>query len=627
MKAAGDGVEEAGPCYDEATTTASAQQLFSDDGRQPTFPPGAVARCMPTLRAQRQTGQYCDVTLRTPDGGELLAHRFVLAAKYAGCGALFAQLWEEAPETDVGSGQGEQAKEVKWPPACEVFVSDLSAEMLEVAVDLAYYVPLQELVGPHNVLEGLEVAEALSISAVRDHCLKLLGESLEPGSCVGTYQLAMSKGYWPLNHEAFRFMVRNFETVWTTSPQFQSLTFEELWSVLHDDELHVTNEVQGSFGAILKWITWDPDVRRGLLSRLLPLVRFSFGSDEDMQNIEAQPLVREDEKALEVLNVIKGSQNMEATDNADWGFRPYLADRRWLQPRIPRDVIFMFGGWTGGATNNLLTYNCRSRRWVLHPSQYTPPRAYHGVAMLDGLVYFIGGFDGRSCYHSVVCLNVPELRWTSKSNMHMARCYVSVALLQGYIYAIGGFDGEGRTSSCERYDASRNQWELVASMHDIRSDASAVAAAGRIYIMGGFTGLDVLDTVEYYEPTADTWTRVRSMSTPRSGLKAVAHGDDVYVIGGFDGAQRLGSAEKLDVRKERWSPLPSMSFPRSNFVAALLEGSIYAAGGFNGTATVSLVERYDIEARQWHRATDLSITCSAAAAYVYHNVPNAKRWF
>ncbi|KAH9381272.1 hypothetical protein HPB48_003253 [Haemaphysalis longicornis] len=163
---------------------------------------------------------------------------------------------------------------------------------------------------------------------------------------------------------------------------------------------------------------------------------------------------------------------------------------------------------------------------------------------------------------------------------------------------MGGFDGEGRTSSCERYDASRNQWKLVvASMHDVRSDASAVAAAGRIHVMGGFTGLDVLDTVEYYEPMTDTCTR------------------------------RLGSVEKLDVRREGWSPLPSMSFPRSNFVAALLEGSIYAAAGFNGTATVSLVERYDIEARQWHRAVDLSITCSAATAYVYHSVLDARRWF
>ncbi|KAH9361328.1 hypothetical protein HPB48_006890 [Haemaphysalis longicornis] len=513
------------------------------------------------------------------------------------------------------------------PPFSEFLVSDLSAEMLELAIDLAYHVPLQELVGAHNVLEVLDVAEALSISALREHCLKLLVESLEPDNCVGTYHLAVKKGYWPLNNQAFRFLVRNFEKVWTMSPQFQSLAFEKLWNLLYDDELHVTSEVEGSFGAILKWIAGDPEVRRGFLSRLLTLVRFLFGSNADMQKVESEPLVRQDEEALEVLSVIGWALDMVATDSANWRSWPYLADRRWLRPRIPKDIIFMFGGWSGGPTNNLLTYNCRSRHWVLHPNQCTQPRSYHGVAMLDGLVYFIGGFDGRSCYHSVVCLDVPKMKWCMKSNMHMARCYVSVALLRGYIYAMGGFDGEGRTSSCERYDASRNQWELVASMHDIRSDASAVAAADRIYVMGGFTGLDVLDTVEYYNPTADAWTRVQSMSRPRSSLKAVVHGDEVYVMGGFDGTQRLGSAVRLDVRKGRWSELPTMAIPRSNFMAVLLEGSIYAAGGFDGTTTVSLVERYDIGARQWHRATDLSIPCSAAAAYVYHDVPNVTRWF
>lgn len=106
--------------------------------------------------------------------------------------------------------------------------------------------------------------------------------------------------------------------------------------------------------------------------------------------MEAEPLVRADKKALEVLNFIKQTLDNEALDNGDWGFWPYLVDRRWLQPRVPKDVIFMFGGWTRGASNSLFTYNCRSHRWVFHPNQHTPPRAYHGVTMLDGLIYFIG---------------------------------------------------------------------------------------------------------------------------------------------------------------------------------------------------------------------------------------------
>ncbi|KAH9384224.1 hypothetical protein HPB48_026217 [Haemaphysalis longicornis] len=582
MKAAGDGVEEMG----------RLQRRLDRD----SFRPAALRRRRPPVQVLTRRRGSLHAHAEGPEaveelrGGELLP-----TASFSPPGTRAAASSSpkcmRKPVDGAGAEQGQQGSDVKWPPFSEVLVSDMSAEMLELAVDLAYHVPLQELVGTHNVLQILEVAEALSMSAPGT------GPTASP-----PYQMAVSKGYKPLIKKAFRFLVRNFEQVWTTSSQFQSLAFEELWNVLHDDELHVANEVQG-FRRCYSQVD-----RRGARGQAWLSLPTSCPSRADMQSVEAEPLVREDEEALELLCAIRWTLDIVTLDSEGHPLR----------------VRRLEGG---GATSKLLTYNCRSRRWVLHPDQCTPPRAYHGVAMLNGLVYFIGGFDGRSCYHSVVCLDVPRLKWSTKSSMNMARCYVSVALLQGYIYAMGGFDGEGRTSSCERYDASRNQWEFVASMHDVRSDASAVAVTGRIYVMGGFTGLNVLDTVEFYDPTADVWTRVRSMSTPRSGLKAVVHGDDVYVMGGFDGAQRLNSAERMDVRTGRWTELPSMVFPRSNFVAALLEGSIYVAGGFNGTTTASLVERYDIEARQWHRATDLTITCSAASAFVYHDVPNASRWF
>lgn len=120
-----------------------------------------------------------------------------------------------------------------------------------------------------------------------------------------------------------------------------------------------------------------------------------------------------------------------------------------------------------------------------------------------------------------------------------------VAVLQGYIYAMGGFDGEGRTSSCERDDASRNQWEFFVSVHvRARSPerrlrrggrrahlhygrmASAIgcrrSAADRLRdrqpiaeaMMDGFTGREVLDSVECYDPSVDAWSYVRACQVP-----------------------------------------------------------------------------------------------------------------
>lgn len=52
---------------------------------------------------------------------------------------------------------------------------------------------------------------------------------------------------------------------------------------------------------------------------------------------------------------------------------------------------------------------------MFHPNQYTLPRACKGVEMLDRLIYFVGGFNGTSGHHSVICLDVEEQKWIAKS--------------------------------------------------------------------------------------------------------------------------------------------------------------------------------------------------------------------
>ncbi|GFO21309.1 kelch-like protein 10 [Plakobranchus ocellatus] len=59
------------------------------------------------------------------------------------------------------------------------------------------------------------------------------------------------------------------------------------------------------------------------------------------------------------------------------------------------------------------------------------------------------------------------------------RCYVSVALLEGFIYAMGGFDGHVRQNSVERFTKETNQWSMIRPMHHQRSDASATTLNGK----------------------------------------------------------------------------------------------------------------------------------------------------
>ncbi|XP_065284448.1 kelch-like protein 10 [Dermacentor albipictus] len=613
---ADDAAGEAGD-NDMVTVVYEAVELFRDNGRQREFAPGVVAKAMPGLREQRKTRQYCDVVFHAADGVDVWAHRFVMAAKYLGCHTLFASAKEEMSP--------EQKQNNQWTPPIRVVVADLDSDMTQLLVEFAYHTPLHECIGLHNVAKVLELAEKLKILRIRDHCLSTLKNNLEPGSCINTYHLACSGGHGYLASEAFRYLVRNFDEVWKNSAQFQSLTAEEMRAILEDDCLYAPSEVEDTFHAILKWISADVNSRKAYLAKFLPLVRFARCPVIEFEKVVTHPEVQGDRDSLKVINVIhqtltQPSIPVGVVAGVD------LSPKLWLTPRVPKDVLFLFGGWTSGATNNMLTYNCRAAKWRVMGNQYTTPRAYHGAAVINSCIYFVGGFNGRECYHSVVCFEVPLARWTDKANMAVARCYVSVAVLQGYIYALGGFDGRLRTNTVERYDVKANHWSMVASMLHVRSDASAAAASGRIYIAGGFTGREVLDSVECYDPSTNAWTRVMNMSWPRSGLKVVAHNDTLYIIGGYSGLTRLSSMEQLDLRRARFSELPSMPHSKSNFAAVILEGCIYTIGGFNGLSTVRLVERYDIAAQKWFTAPELGVNCSASTACIITDLSNPAAW-
>lgn len=53
-----------------------------------------------------------------------------------------------------------------------------------------------------------------------------------------------------------------------------------------------------------------------------------------------------------------------------------------------------------------------------------------------------------------------------------------MAVLNDLVYAMGGYDGYERQNTAERYNYKTNQWSLITPMHVHRSDASATTLNG-----------------------------------------------------------------------------------------------------------------------------------------------------
>ncbi|XP_054919474.1 kelch-like protein 10 [Dermacentor andersoni] len=273
-------------------------------------------------------------------------------------------------------------------------MEDMEGDMIQLIVDFAYDTPLDERIGPHNVAKFLELAQKHRIFWILDHCLSNLEKDLDPQNCIGTCQLAASWGYLHLAQEALRCLVRNFDEVWKSSTQFQDLRPDEMRTVLADDRL-------------------------------------------DFEKVATHPQVQCDGDSVKVLKVIKRTLTQPSMPfGAFAGDEPcmvvgYVASvdlnrRLWLKPRLPKDILFLFGGWKTGATNDMLTYDCRAAKWRVMDNQNVTARAYHGVAMVNKCIYIVGGFDGRVCYRTVDCFDVAQARWSAKASMAYERCYVLI---------------------------------------------------------------------------------------------------------------------------------------------------------------------------------------------------------
>lgn len=93
-----------------------------------------------------------------------------------------------------------------------------------------------------------------------------------------------------------------------------------------------------------------------------------------------------------------------------------------------------------------------------------------------------------------------------------------LAVINGKVYAVGGFNGSLRVRTVDVYDAVLDKWSTCASMEARRSTLGVAVLNNCIYAVGGFDGSTGLNTAEMYDPRTQEWRSIASMSTKRSSV-------------------------------------------------------------------------------------------------------------
>lgn len=269
------------------------------------------------------------------------------------------------------------------------------------------------------------------------------------------------------------------------------------------------------------------------------------------------------------------------------------ADQSWqVLPNYPTNalndgVIASYEGkiyGVGGSTATSIVsdgyvYERGADSW----SRITPlpePRTNAAGAFLNGTLYVVGG--GHFVEHvnvaspSTFAYHPHSNSWSRVADLPQAMYGSAVAVLDGKLYVIGGFDSRNRpVATSYRYDPARDTWSQIADYPVITRFNGCGGVNDSIVCAGGmFPEPDprrdqlITGNTYVYHPTTNTWTQGADMPHPEAqSWYSAANGklqvyggwnQDMYPFGYVEGESNR--AQQYDPIADVWTDLPNTPY-------------------------------------------------------------------
>ncbi|KAK7112668.1 kelch-like protein 2 [Littorina saxatilis] len=548
--------------------------------------PQHAQKAFELLNQMRKSGLLCDVTLKV-GGVEVSAHKNILAS----CSQYFYAMF---------TGDLAESK------ADCITLQEIDPKALALLIDFIYTSEIH--VTEENVQTLLPAANILQITEVRDACCEFLQSQLHPSNCIGICDFADLHACADLLNYSLTYIEQHFTEV-VHYDEFLSLSAERVAKLISSDRLTVSCEEQ-VYEAVMSWVNHDLQNREDRLESLLEHVRLPLMSqDYIVQRVEEEPLIKGNSRCKDFLieamkyHLLKLDQKVL-----------YKTPR--TQPRNPiglPKVLLVVGGQAPKAIRSVECYDFTEDKW--HQLAEMPSRRCRcGLAVLNGLVYAVGGFNGSLRVRSIDVYDPLSDTWNSCPSMEARRSTLGVAVLNGLIFAVGGFDGSTGLDSAEYFDPRAGEWKTIASMSVRRSSVGVGVVGGMLYAVGGYDGASrqCLSSVESYNPLCDAWMTVSEMSCRRSGAGVGVVDNLLYAVGGHDGPLVRKSVEMFNLDTNCWSQVADMHTCRRNAGVVATGGCLYVVGGDDGSSNLGSVEMYDPKINTW---TMLNCTMMTKRSY------------
>ncbi|CAH8566356.1 unnamed protein product [Schistosoma turkestanicum] len=583
-----------------------------------------VYRTFAKLNELRCHGLFCDVILQA-GSVKVPAHRNVLAASSQYFHAMFTGSMAEARSR------------------CVEFRGIEGSALIQ----LVNFIYTNEInVNEENVQTLLPAANLLQLTAVRDICCEFLQFQLHPSNCLGIQRFADLHNCQDLLDFTRRFTEQHFGELLKQDDELLKLNADQLIELISSDRLAVSEDQV--FEAVLRWIAHNPSKRQTEARNLCSHVRFALLPrdylvclsqsdnfltlnpwckdyliealsyhllpwDQKLRIASERTKPRTPVGLPKILLVIGGQapkaiRSVECFEfqggswtslSGDFGQRDNSSSSSQLLSNPTTSCQSTSNDYTNSVIPNV---NCNSDNICnLIVSDLPSRRCRTGVAVLGGLMYVVGGFNGALRVRSVEVYDLLRNTWHSGPNMECRRATLGVAVLNGLIYAVGGFDGTVGLNSAEVLDIWSGSWRPIPSMTYQRSSVGVGAVDGKLYAVGGYDGTvrRCLSSVECYDPVSDSWSLVSDMTCRRSGPSVCELNNRLYAVGGHDGPTVQTSAEVFSPETGTWQRIADLNVKRRNAGLVAHDGSLYIIGGEDGENNLTSIEKYDPASNTW----------------------------
>ncbi|XP_022088134.1 kelch-like protein 24 [Acanthaster planci] len=524
--------------------------------------------------------EFTDLVLNV-EGKDFPCHRAVLVALSPYFRAMFTSGMREFREK-------------------KVTLSDIKASIFSCLLDFLYTCKLR--INEDTAQVMLETACFLQLTPAVSACSQFLKENMVTENCLGILGFAKLYTCSQLYEDAMVHALANFKEV-VSCEEFLELPADILAAYIVDDRLNVKTE-ETVFEAVVRWARADPELRRFQLPRVLANVRLPLVDPDYFRNfVETEPLVLECQDCQELVRTAKRLRELS-------GRGQHIDDPNLkLRFSMTTQVIVIVGGYDDSQrwVRDVWCFNPRDESW--HSLAPFPGRNQRfATVAVENDIYVIGGQADHGNSMSETLADVWRYdsitdTWSKVAGMNQPRHGHGVAVVDGKIYVVGGKMGWAKKfNDIERYDPASNIWACVTRVKGSYLEKPvATSHGGKLYVNGYFYRDP--DIVHCYDPHDNSWTPMYSFQRAQGDAieTAVVLDDYIYflVYRGYDNYIVIFNPATCE-RVKGGCKMPDGKYLYS-YGATVMGDKIFVAGGskLDASINVAYVQCYDPALDVW----------------------------